>query len=50
MVEIQDREKNEEYLDDKRWKLIQALVNKCMFGKANEVLCQLRKTYGLKTN
>ena len=50
MIEIQDEEKNKEYLNDKRWKLIKALVDKCRFGKANEVLCQLRKTYGLKTN
>lgn len=48
MKEIYDKGLNEKYLSDKRWKVIKVLIDKCKFNKANEILCQLRKSYGLK--
>jgi len=47
MKEISDPITNKKYLEDKRWKLIKYYCKRCMFGKANETLCQLRKDYGL---
>ncbi len=48
MREIQDKKENQKYLKDKRWRLIEQLAGLCKFGKANDILCKLRKKYGLK--